>query len=184
MKVLIVVDMQKDFITGSLGTEEARAIVSKVVKEIQDFDGQVWFTKDTHGEDYLSTQEGKKLPVKHCIKGTDGWELAEELTRLAEEKAYRIVEKPSFGSVRLAEQLLEEQKLAEERGEQLENILLIGLCTDICVISNALLLKAYFPEVPLSVDASCCAGVTPEGHDRALLAMKSCQIEILRETDS
>lgn len=182
MKVLVVVDMQNDFITGSLGTKEAEAIVGKVADRIRNFNGQVWFTKDTHGEDYMSTQEGGKLPVMHCIKGTDGWELAPELEELIagggavpDDTPARVIEKPTFGSVALAEALK-----AEQEKEPIESILLVGLCTDICVISNAILLKAYMPEVPVQVDASCCAGVTPESHERALSAMESCQIEILR----
>jgi len=171
MKYLIVVDMQKDFITGSLGTEDAQAILPKVIDKVNHYDGQILFTKDTHTEDYLNTQEGKKLPVKHCIKGEDGWALADGLKEAAIKGGWKIYEKPAFGSVELAEALKKEN----ER-EAIEEIELCGLCTDICVISNALLLKAFLPEVPVCVDAVCCAGVTPESHKNALSAMKMCQV--------
>ena len=167
-KLLVVVDMQKDFIDGSLGTKEAVAIVPKVaakIREYQDAGQEVVFTYDTHSENYLDTQEGKKLPVVHCIKGTQGWELDEALQKF-EGKRF---EKPAFGSTELG-------KWAE--GQQFSGIELIGLCTDICVISNALLLKAHLPETPIMVDSSCCAGVTPQSHQNALEAMKMCQIEV------
>ena len=167
-KLLVVVDMQKDFIDGSLGTEEAVAIVPKVaakIKEYQDAGQEVVFTFDTHSENYLDTQEGKKLPVVHCIKGTPGWELDKALQGF-EGKRF---EKPAFGSPELG-------KWAE--GQQFSSIELIGLCTDICVISNALLLKAHLPETPFMVDSSCCAGVTPQSHQNALETMKMCQIEV------
>lgn len=173
MKYLIVVDMQKDFITGSLGTKEAKAILPEVISKIKGFDGKVIFTKDTHAEDYLDTQEGKNLPVKHCIEGEDGWRLADELEGMAVELGSRIYNKPTFGCVGLAERLKEENDSTE-----LEEIELCGLCTDICVISNAMLLKAFMPEVKISVDARCCAGVTPASHKNALEAMKMCQIII------
>ena len=168
MKYLIVVDMQNDFIDGALGTKEAVAIVPKVKAKIESFDGKVIFTRDTHSEDYLATQEGANLPVEHCIKGTDGWQIRDELDALRKSEA---VDKPSFGSVELAEMLKNEK-------EDIESIELIGLCTDICVISNAMIIKAYFPETPIEIDASCCAGVTPESHNRALDAMAVCQIKI------
>ena len=168
MKYLIVVDMQNDFIDGALGTKEAVAIVPKVKAKIESFDGKVIFTRDTHSEDYLATQEGKNLPVEHCIKGTDGWQIRDELDALRKSEA---VDKPSFGSVELAEMLKNEK-------EDIESIELIGLCTDICVISNAMIIKAYLPETPIEIDASCCAGVTPESHNRALDAMAVCQIKI------
>lgn len=169
MKYLIVVDMQKDFIDGSLGTPEAEAIVSAVKECIQNFDGEIIFTRDTHHDDYMNTQEGKNLPVPHCIEGTCGWQIATELAPLAEGK--KIFDKPSFGSLALAEYL-------KEKGDA-ESITLIGLCTDICVISNAFLIKAALPEVEISVVGSCCAGVTPESHQRALLSMQTCQVEII-----
>ncbi len=167
-KILIVVDMQKDFISGALGTIEAALIVPQVIEKIKGFDGEVVFTKDTHSSIYLDTQEGKNLPVPHCIKGTDGWELDEKIAPLSHN--CRIFEKPTFGSIELSQYVVS--------GEY-DYIELIGLCTDICVISNAMLLKAYLPEVKVTVDSSCCAGVTPESHENALLAMKMCQIEVI-----
>ena len=166
-KLLVVVDMQKDFIDGALGTSEAQKIVGNVKEKIEKFDGDVVFTLDTHSEIYLSTQEGKNLPVEHCIKGTSGWKLDENLKGLSEGR--QIFEKPTFGSVELAEYVVSKEYTEVE---------LIGLCTDICVISNAMLIKAFLPEVKVSVDASCCAGVTPESHNNALSAMAMCQIEI------
>ena len=171
-KVLVVVDMQNDFITGSLGTPEAQAIVPKVVEKIQGFGGTVLYTQDTHGADYLQTQEGRNLPVEHCLKGTWGWQLEPRVEAVRDSTP---IEKPTFGSKGLAEVL----KARHFYEGPLEEIQLVGLCTDICVISNALLLKAFLPEVKLTVDASCCAGVTPESHETALAAMKMCQIEIL-----
>ncbi len=177
MKVLIVVDMQKDFVDGALGTPEAAAIVPKVTEKIRGWQGPIAVTYDTHQADYLDTQEGKNLPVAHCIEGTDGWELNDRVARALEEKgretAVEIFRKPTFGSVALAHRL---SALAAE--EELEEIVLIGLCTDICVISNALLVKACLPEVPITVDAACCAGVTPESHGNALSAMRLCQIAV------
>lgn len=167
-RLLVVVDMQRDFIDGSLGTKEAQAIVPKVAEKIREYQNagdQVVFTFDTHYENYLETQEGKRLPVKHCIKGTEGWELDKALQDFKGE----YFEKPSFGSRELAQWA--------EKGD-FSSIELVGLCTDICVISNALLLKAYLPETPVSVDASCCAGVSPESHNNALEAMKMCQIDV------
>lgn len=170
-RVLVVVDMQNDFITGSLGTQEAQAIVPRVVEKIRSFPGQVYFTQDTHGRDYPQTQEGRNLPVEHCVKGTWGWELE---PRVEAVRASTPIEKPTFGSKGLAEVL----KARNTYDGPLEEIQLVGLCTDICVISNALLLKAFLPEVPISVDAGCCAGVTPESHRRALDAMEACQVRI------
>ena len=170
MKVLVVIDMQNDFIDGALGTPEACAIVPAVVDKIRNFDGLVLATRDTHGADYLSTQEGRNLPVEHCIKGTKGWELNPEISALIKEAP---IDKPTFGSCELGMRLKE---LAQH--ENIENITLIGVCTDICVISNAMIIKAFLPEVPVTVVKDCCAGVTPESHLRALEAMRSCQIEI------
>lgn len=167
-KLLVVVDMQKDFVDGSLGTAEAVKIVPSVVKEIENFDGEVVFTLDTHSSIYLETQEGKNLPVPHCIKGTDGWKLDSTIEPLSSGR--RIFEKPTFGSVELAEFVA--------NGDY-NDITLIGLCTDICVLSNAMLIKAFLPEVTVSVIANACAGVTPESHENALSAMKMCQINIL-----
>ena len=172
MKILVVVDMQKDFIDGALGTPEAVEIVPRVIQKIREFDGLVIATRDTHEEDYLDTQEGKKLPVRHCIRGIDGWEIHPEIQMLLTEEP---IDKPTFGSAELGQML----KARQDTGETIEDITLIGLCTDICVISNALLLKAYLPETQVSVDASCCAGVTRESHEQALNAMKMCQVEIV-----
>lgn len=169
-KVLIVVDMQNDFIDGALGTKEAVAIVPKVADKIKKFKGTVLFTRDTHSKKYMETQEGKKLPVPHCIKGTDGWQIRPELDRLRKTDA---VDKPAFGSSKLAKKLVSMNK-----ENPIESITLIGVCTDICVISNALLAKAFLPEVPVIVDSACCAGVTPKSHKNALEAMKMCQIKV------
>lgn len=168
--ILLVVDMQKDFVDGSLGTPEARAIVGKVAEKMKNFEGPVLFTQDTHGPDYLETQEGRLLPVEHCIRGTEGWEIIPELSSLREGP---VIEKDTFGSKDLATAL---QAMDEE--DPIRSISLVGLCTDICVISNALLIKAYLPEVEIIVDASCCAGVTPESHATALEAMKICQVKV------
>lgn len=168
-KILIVIDMQNDFIDGALGTGEAVSIVEAVKEKIRSYpSGDVMATMDTHGENYLETQEGRMLPVVHCIRGTEGWKIRADVAALLGDA--RIFKKPSFGSMRLAEVL---KKLSREEEIELE---LIGLCTDICVVSNALLLKAAMPEVRISVDASCCAGVTPEKHRAALETMRSCQI--------
>lgn len=172
-KILIVVDMQNDFIDGALGTAEAVAIVGKVKAKIEGFDGKVIFTRDTHFADYLTTQEGKNLPVEHCIKDSYGWQIRKELDDLRKGDA---IDKPAFGSAELGEILK-----AENSSEEIESITLIGLCTDICVISNAMLIKAFLPEVKVKVDAACCAGVTPDSHKTALSAMKMCQIEIENE---
>ena len=170
-KVLVVVDMQKDFVDGALGSAEAVAIVSNVVEKIKSFDGYIFVTYDTHSEDYLNTSEGKKLPVPHCIKGTDGWELDSQVETALEGKDFVAVEKPTFGSVNLP------QLIRNRAGEEF-SLELIGLCTDICVVSNALVLKANFPENEISVIADCCTGVTPESHNAALQTMKSCQINV------
>ena len=169
--ILIVVDMQNDFIDGALGTKEAEAIVPKVREKIQQFDGTVLFTRDTHGENYLQTQEGRNLPVPHCIKGTEGWEIQFELDAL---RKTQPIDKVTFGSAELGF-MLSEMNAEEPIG----SITLVGLCTDICVVSNALLLKAAMPEVRISVDAACCAGVTPEKHLAALEVMRSCQIRVV-----
>ncbi|MGN0711568.1 MAG: cysteine hydrolase family protein [Anaerovoracaceae bacterium] len=170
--ILVVVDMQNDFIDGSLGTAEAQKIVGNVKEKIKNFDGKIYFTRDTHGRDYLETSEGRKLPVEHCIKDTEGWQIRAGLVEAAEGRLADIIDKPSFGSVELAESLKRREK---ETGE----VTFVGLCTDICVISNVLLAKAYMPETKLVVDASCCAGVTPESHENALEAMKMCQIDVI-----
>ena len=169
--VLVVVDMQNDFIDGALGTKEAVAIVPNVKAKIENFEGTVLFTRDTHYEDYMETQEGKNLPVVHCVKGTDGWEIIPELKVLCEEKNCKCYDKPTFGSTALAADL----KNMYEAGE-LESVELVGICTDICVVSNALMIKAFMPELPVALDSACCAGVTPEKHEAALETMRSCQI--------
>lgn len=173
-KMLIVIDMQNDFVDGALGTREAQAIVPKVIEKIKNFKGQVLYTRDTHEEDYLETQEGKNLPMKHCIYETEGWQLVPEINAIAKENNSLIFDKPTFGSLALAGCLNGINKVA-----QIDELELVGLCTDICVISNALLLKATMPEVKITVDASCCAGVTPESHQNALEAMKMCQINTI-----
>ena len=164
--------MQKDFVDGSLGTKEAQEIVPTVKAKIEAFDGEILFTLDTHTKEYLDTQEGHNLPVPHCIKGTPGHEIIKELQPYAK-KALAIFEKETFGSRKLASFLKELHK-----EKKIESIELIGLCTDICVVSNALLIKAFLPEVPIVVDSNCCAGVTPEKHESALETMRSCQIGI------
>ncbi len=170
--LLIVVDMQKDFVDGALGTPEAVAIVENVCNKIRSFDGDIIVTYDTHGENYPDTREGKFLPVPHCIKGTPGWELDEKVQKALAEKNYHIIEKPTFGAVTLPEYVKEHYSPTDL------SIELIGLCTDICVVSNALLLKANFTETDIFVDSSCCAGVTPESHNAALATMKMCQITV------
>ena len=168
MKYLIVVDMQKDFITGSLGSELAEKIVPDVVEKVKKFTGKVIFTRDTHFDDYMQTQEGKKLPVQHCIKDTDGWQICDELKAYADD----VVDKITFGSVDLP-------RILKDYGNEIDEIELCGLCTDICVISNAMILKASFPETKIVVDGKCCAGVSVESHKTALEAMKAVQIEII-----
>lgn len=180
-KLLIVVDMQNDFIDGSLGTKEAQAIVSNVINKIRQFNGTVVYTRDTHDENYLSTQEGKNLPVKHCIKGTEGWEipdaiLAADYDKRAGRVLKQIYDKPTFGCVELAEDI--SKWYAQDLEEDLE-IELIGLCTDICVVSNALLLKAFLPSVRIMVDSKCCAGVTPSSHKAALETLRACQVDVI-----
>ena len=177
MKVLIVVDMQNDFVTDALGTAEAVAIVPAVVervREAQKTGERIFFTRDTHESAYLQTQEGQKLPVEHCIRGSKGWEIVPQLKALSEAPGVTVLDKPTFGSTVLGETLRE-----LDGKEPIEAITLVGLCTDICVISNALLAKAFLPEVPIRVEAACCAGVTPASHENALEAMKVCQIEVV-----
>lgn len=172
-KLLIVVDMQKDFVDGALGSQEAVAIVDNVVKKIDEFDGDIIVTYDTHLENYMETQEGKNLPVPHCIKGTKGWEIRSELMEFCKETP---IDKVTFGSVKLGTILHDINK-----ENPIESITFIGLCTDICVISNVIIAKAFLPEVQIIVDASCCAGVTPESHKNALKAMQVCQVKIENE---
>lgn len=170
--ILIVVDMQKDFVDGALGTAVAAAIVDTVAAKIAAHNGPIAVTYDTHGENYMDTAEGKKLPIPHCIRGTDGWQLNDRVAKALTGKEYTPIEKPTFGAVALPA-LVETLSGGEDFSLEL-----IGLCTDICVVSNALLLKANFPEAPISVDASCCAGVTQESHRAALATMGCCQIDI------
>lgn len=227
-KVLVVVDMQNDFIDGALGTKEAVGIVDKAAAEIERFEGSVFVTMDTHGSDYLETAEGIKLPVPHCIKGTEGWQLSNKIMMVLSEKEYKTIEKVTFGSTALAEEIrrivsyaeteqkktnqeeinhektnreeinhektnweeINHEKTNQEKMKRKEakhgepdraglEIECFGLCTDICVVSNALLLKANFPEAKITVRADCCAGVTPETHAAALRTMEMCQIEIV-----
>lgn len=191
MKVLIVVDMQKDFVDGSLGTKEAQAIVPLVAETIEQMaapDTVVIFTKDTHAENYMHTLEGKNLPVPHCIKGTPGHSIVDEVFGAYSCKDFRDpwevypvattnplrVEKSTFGSIELQNVLA-----TMHENEEIEEITLMGLCTGICVLSNAILAKATLPEVPVNVVADCCACVTPESHKTALEAMKLCQVNII-----
>lgn len=167
-KILVVVDMQNDFIDGALGTPEACSIVANVKNRIDSFEGDVVFTRDTHGDNYTDTQEGKMLPVPHCIKGTYGWEITD---RLDVSRAVGIVDKTTFGSIELAWML-------KDIESEIQEVVLVGLCTDICVVSNAILLKAALPETKITVDAACCAGVTPETHEKALSTLKMCQINV------
>lgn len=174
MKTLVVVDMQNDFISGSLGTREAQNVVPRIREYLEEWiadkKGSIYFTRDTHHEDYADTQEGRNLPVVHCIEGSQGWEICEELKEYAAEVP--IFDKPAFGCQDLAEYL-------QESGEEPDEIVLVGVCTDICVISNAMILKAFFPETLITVVEDCCAGVTKESHKRALEAMKVCQIQVV-----
>lgn len=167
--ILLVIDMQNDFVDGALGTPEAVSIVDRVVAEISKYPAEnIFATRDTHGPNYLNTQEGQNLPVPHCIKGTAGWALNDQVA--AALKDALIIDKPTFGSRELAE------RLTLLAGQDDLDITLVGLCTDICVISNALLIKAFLPETPVRVLADCCAGVTPESHQAALKTMQMCQI--------
>ena len=172
-KVLIVIDMQNDFISGALGTPEAAAILPAAAEKIRSYPpSAVFATMDTHGPDYLSTQEGRRLPAAHCIRGTEGWQLNPVIREALGDCT--LVEKPTFGSVSLPE--LVRERIRQDTDVMIE---LLGLCTDICVVSNALLLKAAFPEAEIRVSSACCAGVTPEKHRAALETMASCQIDIL-----
>ena len=177
-KILIVVDMQNDFIDGALGTAEAVAIVENVKEKIRGYDAaDVFATMDTHTPDYLNTQEGRNLPVPHCIRGTEGWQIRSDIAELLD--GAHIYEKPTFGSLKLAKDIAaiaSEEAAKQGDGTQGLEIEIVGLCTDICVVSNALLLKAVMPEVKISVDPACCAGVTPESHETALITMEMCQI--------
>lgn len=172
--ILIVVDIQKDFVDGALGTAEAVAMVPNAVKKIREFEGDIFVTYDTHFENYMESAEGAKLPVPHCIKGTDGWELDKNVAKALDGKDFSRVEKLTFGSVELP------SLVRDAVGNEDFDITLIGLCTDICVASNALILKANFPEKEIYVDSSCCAGVTVDTHNAALTTMKMCQINVIQ----
>ena len=174
-KFLIAVDIQKDFVDGALGTAEAAAMIPNAASKIREFSGDIFVTYDTHFDNYMETREGSKLPVPHCIKGTDGWKLNDDIAEALTGKKYTEIEKITFGSVKLPDMI----KAAA--GDEEFSVELIGLCTDICVVSNAMLIKANFPEADISVDASCCAGVTPDSHRAALTTMKMCQINITGE---
>ncbi len=175
-KKLVVVDMQKDFTYMALENPMAVEVIDKIAEKIESFDGEVIFTYDTHHENYLETAEGRKLPVAHCIENTEGWQLVDKLDLLRRQGNCRCFNKPAFGSVELADTLSRENK-----SNPIDEIELVGVCTDICVISNAMLLKAFMPEVLIKADASCCAGVTRESHDNALKAMECCHIDIIND---
>ena len=169
-KILVVIDMQNDFIDGALHNEEAIRIVPLVKRKIESWEGDVVFTRDTHQKDYLSTQEGLNLPIVHCIENTEGWQISKELNV---DRAVKVFDKNTFGSVELGMWL-------KERSQQIEEVQFIGVCTYICVISIALLAKAFVPECLISVDSFCCAGISIESHQNALNAMESCQIKVIR----
>ncbi|MDY5727385.1 MAG: cysteine hydrolase [Erysipelotrichaceae bacterium] len=171
--ILLVIDMQNDFVFGPLSTDQAREIVQNVKEKVLNFKGDIYFTRDTHFENYLSSQEGKKLPVTHCIKDTEGWQIIKDLDTLRKTEP---IDKVTFGSSKLVDLLVKENEK-----ETINSITLIGVCTDICVISNAMIIKAFLPETEILVDASCCAGVTVESHNNALEAMKCCQITIINQ---
>lgn len=169
MKILIVVDMQNDFVTGALANPVAKAIVPKIAKKIEKYKrkkDRIIFTRDTHNSDYLDTPEGEALPIPHCINGTWGWLVVDELSH----PECKHINKPTFGYRYWEYDIYD--------GNDLTEIELVGTCTDICVISNALILKAVCPNIKISVDSSCCAGLTPEKHAAALEVMKSCQINV------
>ena len=182
-KILVAVDLQNDFVTGALGTSEAQAIIPNVVEKIKNWDGCIFVTQDTHNaEKYASTLEGQLLPVKHCVYASDGWQLNSNIAEaiyavyenLANDTTVEWISKHTFGSMELVE--------AVRRvgfNENIASIEIVGLCTDVCVVSNALLLRAAFPNIPITVDATCCAGVTPETHKAALITMKQCQIDVI-----
>lgn len=184
-KILVVIDMQNDFIDGALGTKEAVQIVPNVLAKIGEYaklckDGtaHIFLTQDTHEKNYLQTQEGKNLPVEHCIRGTVGWQIQKEIAAIAARLDAQIIEKPAFGSVKLAEAVASVASDSAKAQTEIQ-IEIVGLCTDICVVSNALILKAALPEANICVDSNCCAGVTPEKHTAALETMKSCQIKVV-----
>lgn len=168
-EILVVIDMQNDFVTGALGTPEAVRIVPRVKRRIENFNDIIVYTRDTHDQNYAETLEGKNLPIPHCIRKTEGWKIVPSLPV----NGLMVIDKPTFGSLELASRMRDSNS-----AKPIDRIILIGLCTDICVIANAMLLKAYLPNVEICVDASCCAGTTPQNHRTALEAMKMCQIVI------
>lgn len=177
-KILVVIDMQEDFVNGALGTDEAKAIVPKIKSKIRDYNTNinlVWATQDSHQKNYLATQEGQHLPIQHCIRDTDGWRIIPELGK---EYIDEVFYKNSFGST---DMILSIERELESTISAATEIEFVGVCTDICVVSNALLVKTMFPEMKITVDASCCAGVTPQKHKAALEVMKSCHIDIINE---
>ena len=169
MKLLVIVDVQKDFVDGALGTKEAVEMVPALLEKVRNFDGKIVFTMDTHFDDYMQTLEGTNLPVPHCIKNTEGWKIIPELQEAVKDRECIIFEKITFGSTDLAQYV---------RDLDPEEVEVVGLCTDICVISNALMIKAFSPHIPIKCDSNCCAGVTVEKHLAALETMRSCQIEV------
>jgi len=172
-KYLVVVDMQKDFIDGSLGSAEAQAILPKVIEKIKNFPGTVVYTRDTHEENYLETLEGKKLPVVHCVRDTEGWKFQEDIQELITANRSLVFDKETFGSIQMAGCLQGIDRMAP-----IDEVIVVGLCTDICVMANAVLIRTAMPNTPVRVDASCCAGSAPEAHRCALEAMKSLQIDV------
>ena len=166
-RALIVIDMQKDFVDGSLANADAQTIAPLIADYIDGFDGDVIATRDTHAENYLSTAEGKKLPVPHCIKGTDGWDIVDEIASALQRKNARLVDKPTFG-------FLDWQILSPY-----DEVTLVGTCTDICVVSNALILKATYPDITVRVKASLCAGTNKQNHEAALQVMRCCQVDVV-----
>ena len=181
-KVLVVVDMQNDFINGSLGTSEAQQIVENVAKKIRKHDGYILVTLDTHQDNYFETLEGKLLPVMHCLKYTDGWNLNEDIRAALFGKEYYMIEKPTFGTSQIGSSI--KMWAAKNLGSFDFEIEIVGLCSDICVISNALLLRSEYPNVPITVYEDCCAGVTPQKHEAAMSVMESCQITVKRSEQS
>ena len=165
-KAIVVIDVQVDFVSGALGTAEAQAMIPRLIEKLEACRDDVIFTQDTHKENYVETHEGKNLPIAHCIKGTEGWEIVPEIKPFTQ-YAKAVIEKKAFGSTRLPSLL-----------KPYDEIEFCGLCTDICVISNALLIKAFYPETLISIDSACCAGSTPEAHQAALTVMKNCQCKI------
>lgn len=173
-KILVVIDMQNDFITGALGTKEAESIVGGVLKKIEDFEGEVVYTRDTHSKDYLKSHEGKHLPIPHCIIGTEGWQLEKRIRTIKDERQSPVFDKPSFGSTRLLDFILDKAK-----DKELTEIEFVGVCTDICVITNILTIKTFLPEMKLTAHSKLMAGTTPENHKKALDILRLCHIDVI-----